>query len=78
MCKTQNGKRALSPFIASGRKIPKTGGVILSQLKDRTMLEEIIKKDPFYIHEIADYEIVQFSPGKYHPNFSSYLQFQPI
>jgi uncharacterized protein YciI len=60
-------------FIVSGRKNPRTGGVIFSQLNDRKQLEDFIKRDPFYIHEIADYEIIEFIPGKYHPDFSSFI-----
>lgn len=60
-------------FIVSGRKNPRTGGVIISQLKDRNQLENILKSDPFYIHEIADYEIIEFIPGKYHPDFSAFI-----
>jgi uncharacterized protein YciI len=57
----------------SGRKNPRTGGVIISQLKDRNQLENILKNDPFYIHEIAEYEIIEFIPGKYHPDFSAFI-----
>lgn len=60
-------------FIVSGRKIPRTGGVIFSQLKDRGQLEGIIKQDPFHIHGIAEYEIIEFVPGKYHPKFALFV-----
>jgi uncharacterized protein YciI len=60
-------------FIVSGRKNPRTGGIIISQLKDRGQLESIIKHDPFHIHEIADYEIIEFIPGKFHPDFSKFI-----
>ncbi len=60
-------------FIVSGGKNPRTGGVIFSQLKDRGQLEEIIKKDPFYTYEIASYEIIEFTPRKYHQDFSAFI-----
>lgn len=60
-------------FIVSGRKNPRTGGVIISQLKDRNQLENILKDDPFHIHEIADYETIEFIPGKYHSDFSKFI-----
>ena len=53
---------ALGHFHASGRKIPRTGGIILSQLKDRSELETIIHQDPFYKNQLADYEITEFAP----------------
>lgn len=60
-------------FIASGPKNPRTGGVILSQLKDRAQLESFLKNDPFFIHGIADYEITEFSPVKFHADFETFL-----
>jgi uncharacterized protein YciI len=58
-------------LIASGPQIPRTGGVLISQLKDRIQLENILHGDPFYINEVADYEILEFTPTKYHPEFAS-------
>ena len=49
-------------FIASGRKIPRTGGVILSCVKDKDELKRILAKDPFNIAGIAEYEITEFIP----------------
>ena len=61
-------------FIASGPQIPRQGGIILSQLKDRIQLEEIINHDPFKINQIAEYSIIEFDPVKYHENFSTFVK----
>lgn len=50
-------------FIASGRKAPRTGGVILSNLNDRVLLEDFVAHDPFKIAEVATYEIIEFTPS---------------
>lgn len=60
-------------FLASGAKIPRTGGVIISNLTDRATLAEFIKQDPFYIHDVADYELVEFTPSKYQKGFEAFL-----
>lgn len=60
-------------FVASGPKNPRTGGIIISQLKNRQQLEDILKQDPFRIHDVADYKIIEFSPTKYHSNFSTFI-----
>lgn len=60
-------------FVASGPMNPRTGGVIISQLKDRAQLESIMKNDPFNVHEVADYKIIEFDPVKYHTDFASFL-----
>lgn len=49
-------------FIASGRKVPRTGGVILSNVSSRMAVEEVIALDPFHTNGVADYEITEFTP----------------
>lgn len=54
---------ALDNFIASGRKNPRTGGIILSSLKNKKDVEQIIQSDPFYKNGIADYNLTEFIPS---------------
>jgi uncharacterized protein YciI len=54
----------LGNFLASGRKIPRTGGIILSIMDAKVDLEKIIEKDPFFINRLADYELIEFIPSK--------------
>lgn len=49
-------------FLASGRKIPRTGGIILSNISGKEDLEKVIAQDPFNKNEVADYEIIEFVP----------------
>lgn len=60
-------------FVVSGPRNPRTGGIIISQLTHRKQLEQIIANDPFVVHDVADYEIVEFSPVKYHKNFAPFI-----
>jgi len=48
-------------FIASGRKVPRTGGVILARAESREALGKILAQDPFARADLADYEIVEFT-----------------
>ena len=50
-------------FIASGRKIPRTGGIILSKLDSIEKLEEVLNQDPFKINSLAEYKIEEFIPS---------------
>ena len=50
-------------FIASGRKIPRTGGIILSKLDNKEKLEEVLNEDPFKRNNLAKYEIQEFIPS---------------
>ena len=45
-------------FLASGRKVPRTGGVILAK-GEKAALEVLCASDPFSVHNIADYEITE-------------------
>ena len=50
-------------FIASGRKIPRTGGIILSKLDNVEKLQKVLDQDPFKINHLAKYDIQEFIPS---------------
>jgi len=60
-------------FIASGRREPRMGGVILVKNILRDDLEKIIKDDPFYQRKLADYQIIEFHPSKVQKGFEQLL-----
>lgn len=45
-------------FLASGRKVPRTGGVILA-VGDRALIETYVTADPFIIHGVAEYDVTE-------------------
>lgn len=49
-------------FILSGRKEPRTGGVIIARSLGREELESILEEDPFRKSGLVDYEITEFVP----------------
>jgi uncharacterized protein YciI len=51
---------AAGEFLLSGRKEPRTGGVILATTQSRIRAEKIAHSDPFFRHDAADCEIVEF------------------
>lgn len=55
-------------FLASGRRIPRTGGVILAKCDSRETLQARLSQDPFQLLGLARTEIIPFeasmaSPG---------------
>lgn len=52
-------------LLVSGPMKPRTGGIIVAATKDRDLIETIIKNDPYQLAEIADYEIIEFTPAKH-------------
>ena len=59
-------------FIAAGRKVPRTGGVLLSKA-DRPALEESLAKDPFKVHGVADFDVMEFAANRTAPGFENLL-----
>jgi len=53
---------ALGNFILSGRKEPRIGGVILSNLNNRDELEGILAEDPFKKNDFGHYQVIEFKP----------------
>ncbi|MCF7980775.1 MAG: YciI family protein [Pseudomonadales bacterium] len=51
-------------FLASGRKVPRTGGILFAQAENREELDAILREDPFFEADVADYEITEFVPTK--------------
>lgn len=51
---------AAGTFIASGRKIPREGGIILATAPDRAVVEAIVREDPFVARGLADVRVIEF------------------
>jgi uncharacterized protein YciI len=47
-------------FLASGRKEPRDGGVILAVGNDVVAVRELVETDPFMIAGVCEYRVVQF------------------
>lgn len=60
-------------FICSGRKEPRSGGVILCNAKNLQEAQQILQEDPFYQQEIATYEVIDFTPSKYAKGFEKFV-----
>ncbi|SUI56430.1 YCII-related domain [Shewanella putrefaciens] len=65
---------AAGTFVASGRKVPRTGGVILAKAESRTVLEAILHQDPFSIADVAEFEVIEFVPTKTAPGLESLIE----
>lgn len=55
---------AAGHFLASGRKVPRIGGVILAQADSKAQLMQILALDPFKQQQLADYDVIEFIPSK--------------
>lgn len=57
-------------FIASGRKVPRSGGIIMAKGIGRGELEDILAQDPFKVNGVAVYDITEFVASKTSDEFA--------
>ncbi|MCX4748394.1 YciI family protein [Kitasatospora sp. NBC_01287] len=62
---------AAGVFLASGRRVPRTGGVILAQAASPEALAAVLAEDPFNKAGVAEYQVVEFLPTKTAPALDS-------
>jgi uncharacterized protein YciI len=60
-------------FIASGRKLPRTGGIILVLAKSKEEVESIINEDPFVVNKLAEYRVTEFRVSQVHSALKGFL-----
>jgi uncharacterized protein YciI len=60
-------------FIVSGRRIPRTGGVILARGDDREEMEALAATDPFVSGGVATCEVIQFRASQKADGFAALL-----
>ena len=61
-------------ILASGPMKPRTGGIIIALTNDKAHLESIFKQDPYYLAEIAEYQIIEFTPVKHRDELKELIQ----
>lgn len=65
-------QNAAGVFLTSGRRIPRTGGVILAASSvGAEKLAEILAQDPYNVNGVAKYDVVEFAPGTTAPGFEN-------
>ncbi|CAM5619028.1 YciI family protein OS=Streptomyces tendae OX=1932 GN=GUR47_02460 PE=3 SV=1 [Streptomyces tendae] len=61
-------------FLASGRKEPREGGVIIAVAGDRARIEEITAGDPFVKAGVCAYRVTEFIATKTAPALERYRE----
>ena len=60
-------------LLASGPQAPRVGGVIIAKCSSKETLEKILENDPFWINNLAEYQILEFTPAKHAPCLNAIL-----
>ncbi|ANZ15138.1 YciI family protein [Streptomyces noursei] len=68
---------AAGHFIASGRKDPRDGGVIVAAGIDRATAEKLTAEDPFVREGVCEYRITEFVATKTAPALAEYREQLP-
>ncbi|MGW1957498.1 YciI family protein [Streptomyces sp. NPDC001920] len=61
-------------FLASGRKNPRDGGVILAVAGDRALIEEVTATDPFVVAGVCAYRVTEFAATRTAPELARYRE----
>lgn len=60
-------------FIVTGRKVPRTGGILIANAGSKEEVEKIITEDPFYHHKVAEMTITEFLHARHNPALDGLL-----
>ena len=61
-------------FLASGPKVPRTGGILIALTKDKAYLESVLKQDPYHLAEITTYDLIEFTPVMHRDELKDIIQ----
>lgn len=62
-----NKRYEAGDFITSGRKVPRTGGIIIARAKSKEEVELWMQDDPFYNQKLSDFTITEFIASQAQP-----------
>lgn len=65
---------SMNLFLASGRKVPRTGGIILCLARTREEIDKIMNEDPFIKRRLAEYSVTEFMTSQHHPDLKRLLK----
>jgi uncharacterized protein YciI len=61
-------------FVASGRKVPRTGGIILALASSKEEIEKIMNEDVFISKGLAEFSVTEFLTSQHHPDLKQLLK----
>ncbi|MCQ4082769.1 YciI family protein [Streptomyces sp. RB6PN25] len=64
-------------FLASGRKVPRDGGIMLAVAPDRATIEAVAATDPFVTADVCEYRITEFVPTQTAQGLEQYREQPP-
>ena len=65
---------SMNKFVASGRKVPRTGGIILCLASSKEEVDRIMAEDKFITGKLAEYKVTEFQTSQFHPELKGLLK----
>lgn len=65
---------ASGQFLTSGRKVPRTGGVILAVGSSSKEISDLMNNDPFVREGLASFTVTEFMNSQMHPLFKAMIE----
>lgn len=62
---------ATGTLLAAGRRVPRTGGVLLMPSMPREALDRLLEEDPFRQRGLASYDVVEFEATSVAPGLEA-------
>ena len=59
--------------ICSGPQVPRTGGFILMKAASKEAVVKIMKNDPYAIHGVAEYSVIEFEVKSFAEGFEKFI-----
>ncbi len=59
--------------ICSGPQNPRNGGIIFLSVNSKARADAIVMADPFHREQLATYELIEFNPVKFDPEFQTFV-----
>jgi uncharacterized protein YciI len=61
-------------FMVTGRRVPRTGGVLLARMESAEQLRKLLEHDPFHEARVAEYEVIEFVPTVFDRAFAVFTK----
>ena len=65
---------SMNKFVMSGRKVPRTGGIIICLAKTKEEVDRIMAEDTFISGKLAEYKVTEFLTSQFHPELKGLLK----
>ncbi|MBN0048613.1 hypothetical protein JS756_31895 [Streptomyces actuosus] len=69
-----DGHYTRGTFLASGRKEPREGGIVLAVAESRAQVEELTAGDPFVVAGVCTYRITEFIATRTAPELAAFRE----